>query len=70
MDADRLFASKSEKAEGLMDLMLWKVMLRLSFVGGKGVIKYMVMARWSEMWKLRLESWWRVRPAAQTRSRM
>lgn len=70
MDADRVLARKSERAEGLMDLMLRKVMLRLSFGGGTGVIKSMVMARWSEMWRSRLESWWRVRPAEQTRSSM
>ena len=70
MDADRVLASKSEKAEGLMDLMLRKVMLRLSFGGGTGVIKSMVMARWSEMWRLRMVSWWRVRLAEQTRSKM
>ena len=67
---DRVLARKSERAEGLMDLMLRKVILCLRFGGGTGVIKSMMMARWSEMWRLRLKSWWRVRPAEQTRSRI
>ena len=53
-----------------MDLMLRKVILRLSFGGGMGMIKSMMMARWSKMWRLRLETWWRMRPAEQTRPRM
>ena len=55
-EADIILRREAERAEGEMDLMFRKVMLRLALGMGMGRSMCMEIARWSEIWRLRLES--------------
>lgn len=67
---DILLAMESDKADGETDLRFLKEMVRESLLMGYGMVMYIIMARWSEIWRLLLESCVTVRPVEQTRSRM
>jgi len=54
-EADILLAREAERAEGGMDLRFLKDIVRLSLAVGMGMSMSMMIARWSEMLRLKLE---------------
>ena len=69
-EEDILVAREAERAGVEMDLRFLKEIVSLFLVVGMGRSMFMVIARWSEMLRLRLERWGMVRPVEQTKSRM
>lgn len=51
-EADSLWVREAERAEGEMDLRFLKFIVRLCLEVGMGMSMSIVIARWSEMWRL------------------
>lgn len=68
--ANILVAREAKRAEVEIDLMFLKVILHVSLGVGMGMSILIMIARWSEMLRLMLESWFIVRPVEQRRSRV
>ena len=55
LDRDILLAREAERAEGEMDFRFLKDIVLLSLAVGMGMSMSMMIARWSEMLRLKLE---------------
>lgn len=67
---DNLEMREAKGEEDRVDLLFLKVVLCFSLGMGVGMSMPIVIARWSEILRLRLERWCTMRPNEQTRSRV